>query len=221
MAPPNLLPIDTAGPQRLLATLRACKVSKKPAANDLGMLTPPASPMPTPLPLSPGGLQGGRAGISRPVPWGELKQLVDAQNLEPMGRSLETQAAYELRIAEMKHKYGSVANYLSTHALAGFIATADDSDFDPASPATTSDFMLRINDYPYYLGDNVQHWVLWCRKRLAPGFDAPEAAARVIRQTLGQDVEWRYFVNPVAKQSVPQLSHAHVFVKPSNSRRSS
>ncbi|KAI8326361.1 hypothetical protein GQ54DRAFT_239868, partial [Martensiomyces pterosporus] len=150
-----------------------------------------------------------------PVSWIKFKQLVDARNLEPLGRSLETQAVYERHMAEMKRQYGSVANYLTTHALGDFIATTKEQGFDPTSPIATDDFLFRANDFPYYLGDGVQHWVLWCRKRLTPGFDAPPAAIEAIRGRFGQGVEWRYFVNPVAKQSVPQLSHAHVFVKPS------
>ncbi|KAJ1772056.1 hypothetical protein IW140_006588 [Coemansia sp. RSA 1813] len=195
----------------------------------LGLLTPPDSPLSRPNTSSkrqlttdtkqknadePGDSEaGGREGISQPVSWKRFKELVDAGNLEPLGRSYSLQDKYEEYRAETMLKYGSMANYLTTHVLADFVAETKVPEFDPQAPLTSTDFMFRANDFPYYFSDNVEHWVLWCKKQLHPGFGAPEAAIRAIVDRFGSDVEWRYFVNPVKKQSVPQLSHAHVFVK--------
>ncbi|KAJ2750224.1 hypothetical protein H4S06_004426, partial [Coemansia sp. BCRC 34490] len=156
---------------------------------------------------------GGRVGISDPVPWDRFKELVDSGDLEPLGRSYKMQDVYEEHLASTKRKYGSLANYLTRHVLPGLVAETEDPDFDPLAPLTPADFVFCINDYPYYLDDDAEHWVLWCKKRLPPGFDAPDAAVQAIVRKFGSAVEWRYFVNPVKKQSVPQLSHAHVFVK--------
>ncbi|KAJ2756399.1 hypothetical protein H4R27_000631 [Coemansia aciculifera] len=157
--------------------------------------------------------KGGREWIRHPVSWSQFKCYVDAQNLEPLGRSLETHTTYETVMEANRKEYGSVAKYLTTHVLPDFIASTTATGFDPHSALVAEDFELHVNDFPYYLGDGVEHWVLWCRKRLSPGFAAPAAAVQAIHAKFGANIEWRYFVNPVAKQSVPQLSHAHVFVK--------
>ncbi|ORX69634.1 hypothetical protein DL89DRAFT_267811 [Linderina pennispora] len=219
---------------RMICVSPRCDGTRKadpqtPVKLETGLATPPESPIATRIPSSlvrtaslPGGVhaskgasraRGGRTGVPAPVPWERFKQLVDAKNLEPLGRSYECQARYEKHMARMRCEYGSVANFLIKHALADFIATTMAPGFAKSAPIDTSDFLFRVNDFPYYLADGVEHWVMWCRKRLTPGFDAPEAAVQAIQLRFGQDVEWRYFVNPVAKQSVPQLSHAHVFVK--------
>ncbi|KAI9503641.1 hypothetical protein GGI25_002773 [Coemansia spiralis] len=172
--------------------------STEPEGKKAGLLTLPESPMSHAV--------GGRSGISHPIAWARFKQLIDSGNLVPLGRSHETQACYEEYIARAKHQHGSVAAYLSATALRGFEPTADDG------PLAKNDFFFYANEFPYHLEDGVEHWVMWCRKRLVPGFEAPDAAISAIRSRFG-DVECRYFVNPVKNQSVPQLSHAHVFIK--------
>ncbi|KAJ1796427.1 hypothetical protein LPJ59_003757 [Coemansia sp. RSA 2399] len=193
------------------------------ASNTFGLPTPPDSPLNTASstrqPTTDTRQKGdeapcGRVGISQPVPWKRFKELVDAGNLEPLGRSYSLQDTYEEYNAAIRLKHGSVANYLTRHVLADFIAETMVPGFDSQAPlAASTDFMFRANDFPYYFSDNVEHWVLWCKKQLHPGFEAPAAAAQAIVDRFGSNVEWRYFVNPVKMQSVPQLSHAHVFVK--------
>ncbi|KAJ2818491.1 hypothetical protein GGI24_005082 [Coemansia furcata] len=216
------LRVDTAG-RAALSALSASKMAGGDSSRFNGLLTPPDSPLAlkaqqlkdkaSEAAASEDSHKGGREWIRHPVSWPQFKQYVDAQNLEPLGRSLETHTTYEIAMAAKRKEYGSVAKYLTTHVLPEFIASTTALGFDPHSALASDDFHLLVNDFPYYLGDGVEHWVLWCRKRLSPGFAAPAAAIEAIRVKFGSGVEWRYFVNPVAKQSVPQLSHAHVFVK--------
>ncbi|KAJ2456142.1 hypothetical protein GGF42_003284 [Coemansia sp. RSA 2424] len=217
------LRVDTAS-RAALSSMSAAKAVAAAASSRLGgLLTPPDSPLAlkaqknkeaTVVADAEDEHKGGREWIRHPVSWAQFKVYVDSQNLEPLGRSLETHMKYESAMAARRREHGSVAKYLATHVLPDFITTASAaSGFDPHSALAAEDFALLVNDFPYYLSDGVEHWVLWCRKRLAPGFAAPAAAAQAIHAMFGPSIEWRYFVNPVAKQSVPQLSHAHVFVK--------
>ncbi|KAJ1718512.1 hypothetical protein LPJ61_006589, partial [Coemansia biformis] len=155
---------------------------------------------------------GRRLGIPEPVPWGRLKALVCAGDIGPLGRSYAMQARYEKHSLHVKQKCGSMASYLLSGTLASFIARTQAPGFDPRAPMGDDDFEFRINDFPYHTGDGVEHWVLWCIKPLQPGFAAPAAVARTIRRRFGDRAEWVYIVNPPHRQSVPQLSHAHVFV---------
>ncbi|KAJ1647054.1 hypothetical protein J3B02_001024 [Coemansia erecta] len=144
--------------------------------------------------------------VTEPVPWQEVKNAIDSEDVEPLGRSVEMQTIYQKYVAHVNAEYGSVASYLMQHALADFIGQGLSANED-------ENFLFWINEFPYSLGDGVEHWVLWSRRQLQPGFVPPETAVRVIKAKFGNSAEWRYFVNAVAKQSVPQLSHAHVLVK--------
>ncbi|KAJ2271523.1 hypothetical protein EV176_003958 [Coemansia sp. RSA 451] len=154
-----------------------------------------------------------RLSIPAPVAWPQFKQLVDAKDLQPLGRSFPMQITYEQHKVRMERRFGSIATYLTNHVLADLIAETNAPGFDPHAPLKVSDFVFRANDFPYFLGDDVEHWVMWCKKRLEPGFEPPTPAIDAIEARFGCSVEWRYFVNPVHRQSVPQLSHAHVFIK--------
>ncbi|KAJ1847916.1 hypothetical protein H4S02_002014 [Coemansia sp. RSA 2611] len=147
------------------------------------------------------------------MPWEHVKQLIDMQTGERMRRSYPVQIAYEQHKVWAKQQYGSGAEYLVQTALAEFINKTKADGFDAKSPLESSDFMFRANDFPYYFGDGAEHWVMWCTKRLEPGFEAPVVAVKAIEQRFGQDVEWRYLVNSVEHQSVREISHAHIFIK--------
>ncbi|KAJ2551031.1 hypothetical protein EV175_003840 [Coemansia sp. RSA 1933] len=225
------MPLVSSGAVLKVATAALQAPSSHPAkhvshlvGSTIGLLTPPDSPLAlsstaakrqlTTNSCQQGDLAGGREGISDPVSWKRFKELVDAGNLEPLGRSYSLQDKYEEYCDEINLKYGSMANYLTHHVLIDFVAETMVPEFNPQAPLSAStDFMFRANDFPYYFSDNVEHWVLWCKKQLHPGFKAPAAAVQAISDRFGSDVEWRYFVNPLKKQSVPQLSHAHVFIK--------
>ncbi|KAJ2848470.1 hypothetical protein IWW36_003284 [Coemansia brasiliensis] len=213
------LEVDTQSHMALATTASASKLK---AASIYGLPSPPDSPMLAKVPaanLPKNDIQvtaameanAKRLSIPRVVSWERFKQLVDAEDLKPLGRSYEMQITYEQHKVRMKEKYGSIADYLINYALAEFIADA--KKVDASLPLSPSDFMFRANDFPYYLDDNVEHWVLWCKKQLPPGFVPPAAVVDAVAKRFGDNVEWRYFVNPVHRQSVPQLSHAHVFIK--------
>ncbi|KAJ1850698.1 hypothetical protein LPJ73_003328 [Coemansia sp. RSA 2703] len=197
-------------------TISTASPVKPPIAEACSLLTPPDSPKlhtkAKQLPKTthwPAKIRvGDHECVSSPVPWSLFKQYVDAHTLDPLGRSPATQTAYEAHKKRVTAEFGTMAEYLTKHALADFLAQPTDPEV-----LGPQDFTFRRNDFPYSIGDGVEHWVLWCRKRLQPGFAPPEEAVRVIEERFGKEVEWRYFVNPVAKQSVPQLSHAHVFVQ--------
>ncbi|KAJ1835986.1 hypothetical protein LPJ70_006177 [Coemansia sp. RSA 2708] len=211
------LEVDTT-PRAMLTA--AAPLAKLKTAGVYGLPSPPDSPML----LTKAAVdavevtaemeaEARRLSSAEAVSWERFKQLVDAKNLKPLGRSYAMQVTYEQHKIQMLREYGSIANYLINYALAEFIAETKTDGFDAGAALAVGDFMFRANDFPYHLCDNVEHWVLWCKKRLVPGFEAPAAAVEAIEQRFGRDVQWRYFVNPVHRQSVPQLSHAHVFIK--------
>ncbi|KAJ1914582.1 hypothetical protein H4219_004719 [Mycoemilia scoparia] len=165
----------------------------------------------------------GRKGIPKAIPWEQAKQLIDANNIEPLGRSYETQDLYEIHMKKVKAQYGSVANFLISHVLKDFVASSTKSqkqqqqqaptNSDKSDMITMSDIRFLPNDFPYAFEDGVEHWVMWSRKRLEPGFNPPPIVENAVKTRFGSNIEWRYFVNPPSLQSVKELYHAHIFIK--------
>ncbi|KAJ2792784.1 hypothetical protein H4R20_006723 [Coemansia guatemalensis] len=228
-----------SGPSRTLATIPADRNSVRimPAKVATSIATPATYGLPSPLesPAVPESTleqrrqkqksslaakklaeieeQARGLKLKKPISWSHFKKLVDTDDLGSLVRSYEVKIAYEHHKIKVLQHYDSMADYLQKNALADFIAETNLPGFDAASPITSSDFLFLRNDFPYHLEDDIEHWVLWCKKRLDIGYVAPEAAVQAIMRKFGHDIEWRYIVNPVHLQSVPQLSHAHVFIK--------
>eukprot|EP00878_Enallax_costatus_P022375 GHUV01023733.1.p1 GENE.GHUV01023733.1~~GHUV01023733.1.p1 ORF type:complete len:166 (+),score=31.63 GHUV01023733.1:130-627(+) len=64
-------------------------------------------------------------------------------------------------------------------------------------------------DFPYYFEDNVQHWLLWSTS-------GPLSHAAIEQETRQKfpDMDYLIFVNPAALQSIRDIWHCHVLVRP-------
>ncbi|PIA15473.1 hypothetical protein COEREDRAFT_87880 [Coemansia reversa NRRL 1564] len=150
----------------------------------------------------------------KPILWKHLKEMVAAGELIKISkRSYKVQLQYEKHKVMAKKKYGTMFEYLKTHILVDLVAQTKVPEFDPSTPLTASDFLLVEADFPYYIEEGIEHWIIWCIKHLPVGNACPEAAVEIIKQTFGDSADWTYFVNFVQNQSVKEISHAHVFIK--------
>jgi hypothetical protein len=78
---------------------------------------------------------------------------------------------------------------------------------------------LEPNIVPYHLDPGIEHWVLWYHPDTLPGrtdLDASLFAAhlRLFLPTLREEDELLAFQNLLQFRSVPQMAHAHVFLRP-------
>ena len=71
------------------------------------------------------------------------------------------------------------------------------------------DPVLVPNQFPYWVADGIQHWVLWSPR--GPLSAAAVRAAITAQRPAGvRDVFW--FENPPAAKTVPVIWHVHVFL---------
>jgi hypothetical protein len=63
-----------------------------------------------------------------------------------------------------------------------------------------------LNEFPYNVSRDVEHWVLWHRTKR----ENMDCAERIIRRNFGSEAVW--FVNAPEYRTVPGLFHVHVFV---------
>ena len=74
--------------------------------------------------------------------------------------------------------------------------------------------VLVPNQFPYWVADGIQHWVLW-----SPHGPLGAAAIReaITAQRPARVTEAFWFENPLAAKTVPGIWHVHVFLKISQS----
>jgi len=86
-------------------------------------------------------------------------------------------------------------------------------DPDPTSTTTTtldddqSRLVLRLNDFPYHLEENIHHYVLWSKSTLS------EKDIHDIVQSKLPNHEYLYFINPPSKKTLPGIEHAHILAR--------
>eukprot|EP00551_Chaetoceros_affinis_P010025 CAMPEP_0203670554 /NCGR_PEP_ID=MMETSP0090-20130426/6599_1 /ASSEMBLY_ACC=CAM_ASM_001088 /TAXON_ID=426623 /ORGANISM="Chaetoceros affinis, Strain CCMP159" /LENGTH=255 /DNA_ID=CAMNT_0050535439 /DNA_START=119 /DNA_END=886 /DNA_ORIENTATION=- len=84
------------------------------------------------------------------------------------------------------------------------------------SPTSTSEEIMQepqrvlaMNDFPYYMEDNIEHWCLW---KLGGG-DVDDQDIRWAKEKLNtrDDIlEMQHWINPVQYKSLPDIDHAHI-----------
>jgi hypothetical protein len=75
---------------------------------------------------------------------------------------------------------------------------------------TTTDQPLVVvvpNDFPYYLEDDIQHWVLWKLGGTCTPDDIAEGQRQI--QTAIQATEFLHWINPPHLKSLPDIDHVH------------
>ena len=120
----------------------------------------------------------------------------------------------------VRSQWHSLADYIALEKFPGFtrIKTVQDGEekysLDP--PLTDNGLgiivSLKKNDFPYHITDDVEHWVVWVLNRNVSDEDL-EDGKRQLREKFGSVSEFLSWINPDNLKSVPELSHAHIFVR--------
>lgn len=70
-------------------------------------------------------------------------------------------------------------------------------------------FVTRPNDFPYNLTPDIQHLIIWCNR----GSFSPEEVEAHVKEQQGDVYEALHFINSPHLRSIPDISHAHVFLR--------
>jgi len=189
--------------------------------------TKPATP---PAPQRPGAAFNRKffKPSSRPCSWEEVRAYAAAQEAQLAAglgprRAPETDAVYELykrwcdaHSAELRNE--KCAGF-STNALYVLRYTAWEKE-----KAGAVGVALEPNIVPYTLDAGISHWVLWHHPTLSAAHGDAELEVRSERRivaalleaaALESDEEQLIaFQNVPALRSIPELAHAHVFLRP-------
>lgn len=153
--------------------------------------------------------------------WEELVQILQVEkDLFKISRSKAQQHEYEVFRYHVKQQYASILDYILV-SIFSFEAVPCETNGPKrrAHPrlkdVVTPKILLAENDYPYYLADNVVHFVLWKLKEPLLPQEIQSAREELLsgtktkRKTLGI-LQW---VNPPNLKSIPEIDHVHFLCK--------
>jgi hypothetical protein len=148
--------------------------------------------------------------------WPELVQIVNVENDIPkMSRSETQQRDYEIFRFYMNQQFVSSVDYILISKF-GFAAVPENSDSEEGckwrakpsiSEIVTPQKILVENDYPYYVENNIRHYVLWKTKESISEEEVLRAREELTKKL--QAIDILHWVNPPNLQSLPEIDHMH------------
>jgi hypothetical protein len=152
--------------------------------------------------------------------WSELVHIINVErNIAKLSRSEQQQYDYEIFRYHLKQHYASSADYILISKF-GFQAVSDGPDHRRrrATPRLEDieipQKILVKNDFPYYVDDDVVHYVLWKTKERITKEEIREAREQLLGELKACDV--LHWTNPPYLQSLPEIDHVHFICRTSS-----
>jgi len=171
-----------------------------------------------------------------PLEFEEIVDFITNDDIAKLSRSVAQQRDYEMYKRDLLQHWKTVLDHVLCSKFPNVfrkksVGTEDDGDgrllfvADPtletaaalySSSSTAPATALVPNDFPYYMADGLEHWVLW---KLGGGDDDGPCTERDIAQAKEQLVRHHNFVdpkrmihwvNPPHLQSLPGIDHVHI-----------
>ena len=156
--------------------------------------------------------------------WEELIRIIEVEyDIPKLSRSRAQQHDYEVFRYHMKKQYRSTLDFILISKF-GFDAVADgDGDGDGDNncqqrwkadpcledvPKNPQRIILVENDFPYFIEENIVHYVLWKLKEKITPQEISEARERLQSEPV-EALELLEWVNPPYLKSIPEIDHVH------------
>jgi hypothetical protein len=151
-------------------------------------------------------MQRHSSSLTDRTSWESLSNIIKSNELHLLGRDNEGERKYQEWSLNVKEKYQSISDVVYHNIF--------NCEFDIHSEKKIAlkhtkrfDVVLRKNDFPYHLTDDISHYLLWSCWILSL-----EDVEIIIQKKL-PNKEFMYFVNPPHLQSIKDIWHAHIFIK--------
>jgi Protein of unknown function (DUF3605) len=158
---------------------------------------------------------------TEPLLWDELVDIITVQNdLAKLSRSVEQQKQYEIYKRDLLREWRSVADHVLCSKFTPYFEKRMDVEtrlsysYPAISELKKVVKTLVKNDFPYYMEDDIEHWILWKLGKSCDDLDVAEA-----KQTLGEQenlTEFLHWINPPHLKSLPEVDHLHILGRRTN-----
>jgi len=151
-----------------------------------------------------------------PLDWPELIQIIQVENcLAKLSRSVEQQRDYEVYRRDLKRHWVSIYDHILVTKFGREQRTDSDGlyyAYPPLAEVIEVKKSVVRNDFPYYMADGVEHWVLWKLGADCTLTDIDEAKQE-IGERLGDVIDFIHWVNPPHLKSLPDIDHVHILCR--------
>jgi hypothetical protein len=150
---------------------------------------------------------------SKPLEWNDLIQWIKNGQQTLLCRDEQCAERYIQHQKLVSKEYRSINDFIRIHYLKWNVDFDKSIQKSIAVPNLRSikEPLLTPNDFPYYLVDGIQHWLIWCDPK--PN-EPEEIIEKIINRKFPLEKFDRIsFVNPQRLRSVSDVFHAHVFTR--------
>lgn len=154
--------------------------------------------------------------LCRRLSWSQVVDIVRERAFDRFGRLPEEQALYHRRMKEMREEFASVGDYVLHHKfkypfdIQANLHQGKKFVIPPPADVENDRYVWVLNDFPYALGDEIDHYLLWS---LRP-FPEPKIESIIRDHVDSRAIDCVYFTNPPVLRSVPNVSHVHIMTHP-------
>lgn len=137
-------------------------------------------------------------------------------NIDSLGRSPSDQLLYEKFKNKVLLEYDTMEDYIKINYLNYKTATKptvnktmNKTNKIAKHTSASLDYRLVQNNYPYNIGNNIRHYVLFSARSLSE-----KEQLEIINDTLYvKNKHFIYFTNSYDKRSIKNLWHSHVLIQ--------
>ena len=147
----------------------------------------------------------------------DIKRLVAENNVLALARSPDIDIKYKDHRVKVLEEWVSIEDSVKVKYL-GALYLDQDGRKKAYFPDSSSRYALAYNDFPYYIDESLDHYVLWATHRLSPDEVEKILDEKIGLQpgtpegSLGTSHERYWFEQTVNFKSVKGVWHVHVFV---------
>ena len=154
-----------------------------------------------------------QATANKPIDWNDLLEWLKNGQTTLLWRTEQCAQRYIEHQKTVADQYVSINDYIRIHYLHWQMNIDPGTQKRVAVPCSTSikEPLLTLNKFPYYLVEDIQHWLIWCD----PVPREPQKLIDTIsdREFPPEKFDRITFVNPPRLRSIAGVFHAHVFTR--------
>jgi hypothetical protein len=160
---------------------------------------------------------------TEPLDWDELVDILTVQkDLYKLSRSVEQQLIYEVYKRDLLLQWSCVMDHVLCDKFPNVFEKRFDARIEryaaypPLQDVAASGAIhmsLVQNDFPYYMVDHIEHWVLWKLGGVCSDSDIDKAKSQLLGSGRFFADELLHWANPPHLKSLPEVDHIHILCR--------
>jgi hypothetical protein len=152
-----------------------------------------------------------------PYTWDQLQEIAKEEDFSKLSRSNMQQYSYKHSVRELRSRWKSIDDYilcskfnfepLKEEDTGRLCAYPSLSEFQETQMSVTA---VSPNDFPYFVANNVEHFVLWKLGGPCTEHDVARAMNNIQCQRANQMIDFIYWTDPEELKSSPDIQRVQI-----------